>query len=68
MTLGFGSGIDSGKHYKELHDFADSFPQVTNKNAFVFSTSGMPIDISGQQRLEAYTSKCHTTLKATLQS
>jgi flavodoxin len=66
--VGFGSGIDSGKHYEELLDFADNLPQVTNKKAFVFSTSGMPIGVSGQQRLEAYASKCHTTLKATLQS
>ena len=66
--VGFGSGIDSGKHYKEILDFADNLPQVTNKKAFVFSTSGMPIGISGQQRLEEYTSKCHTTLKDILQS
>ena len=66
--VGFGSGIDSGKHYKELLDFANNLPQVTNKKAFVFSTSGMPIGISGQQRLEEYTRKCHTTLKETLQS
>ena len=66
--VGFGSGIDSGKNYRELLDFADKLPQVTNKKAFVFSTSGMPIGISGQQRLEEYTSKCHTTLKEILQS
>src|SRR4030042_6302375 len=66
--VGFGAGIDSGKHYKELLDFADNLPQVTNKKAFVFSTSGMPIGISGQQRLEEYTSKCHTTLKDILRS
>jgi flavodoxin len=66
--VGFGSGIDSGKNYKELLDFADRLPQVSDKKAFVFSTSGMPIGISGQQRLEEYTSKCHTTLKETLQS
>ena len=66
--VGFGSGIDTGKNYKELLDFADKLPQVTNKKAFIFSTSGMPIGISGQQRLEEYTSKCHTTLKETLQS
>ena len=66
--VGFGSGIDSGKHYKEILDFADNLPQVTNKKAFVFSTSGTPIGISGQQRVEEYTSKCHTTLKETLQS
>ena len=66
--VGFGSGIDSGKNYRELLDFADKLPQVTNKKAFVFSTSGMPIGISGQQRLEEYNSKCHTTLKEILQS
>lgn len=66
--VGFGSGIDSGKNYRELLDFADKLPQVIDKKAFVFSTSGMPVGISGQQRLEEYTSKCHTTLKETLQS
>jgi flavodoxin len=66
--VGFGSGIDSGKHYKEILEFADTLPQVINKKAFVFSTSGMPIGISGQQRLEEYTSKCHTNLKETLQT
>ncbi len=66
--VGFGSGIDTGKNYKELLDFADKLPQVTDKKAFVFSTSGMPVGISGQQRVEEYTSKCHTTLKETLQS
>jgi flavodoxin len=66
--VGFGSGIDTGKNYRELLDFADKLPQVTNKKAFIFSTSGMPIGISGQQRLEEYTRKCHTTLKETLQA
>lgn len=66
--VGFGSGIDSGKNYRELLDFASKLPQLTNKKAFVFSTSGMPVGISGQQRLEEYTRKCHTTLKETLQS
>jgi len=66
--VGFGSGIDSGKNYKELLDFAEKLPQVTGKKTFVFSTSGMPIGVSGQQRLEKYTRKCHTTLKETLQS
>jgi flavodoxin len=66
--VGFGSGIDSGKHYKEILDFADNLSQVTDKKAFVFSTSGMPIGVSGRQRLEEYTSKCHTTLKDILRS
>jgi flavodoxin len=66
--VGFGSGIDSGKNYKELINFANKIPQVTDKKAFIFSTSGMPVGISGQQRVEEYTSKCHKTLKETLQS
>ena len=64
--VGFGSGIDTDKNYKELLDFADKLPQVTDKKAFVFSTSGVPIGVSGQQRLEEYTNKCHTALKETL--
>jgi flavodoxin len=66
--VGFGSGIDSDKHYKELLNFAEKLTQVTDKKAFVFSTSGMPVGIAGQQQLEEYTRKCHTTLKETLQS
>jgi flavodoxin len=66
--VGFGSGIDTGKNYKELLDFADKLPKVTDRKAFVFSTSGMPVGISGQQRVEEYTSKCHTTLKEMLKS
>jgi flavodoxin len=38
--VGFGSGIVYGKHHKLLLDFADKLPQVTNKKAFIFSTSG----------------------------
>ena len=45
--VGFGSGIDSGKHYQVLLDFADKLPQVTNKKAFLFSTSG----ITGKEKV-----------------
>ena len=38
--LGFGSGISFGKHYKDLLDLAEKLPQVTDKKAFIFSTSG----------------------------
>ncbi len=66
--VGFGSGIDSGKNYPELLAFASKLPQAANRKAFVFSTSGMPIGVSGQQRLEEYMCKCHTTLKEILQA
>ena len=38
--VGFGSGISFGKHYKDLLDLTDKLPKVTNKKAFIFSTSG----------------------------
>jgi len=66
--VGFGSGIYAGKNHQSLLDFVDKLPQVTYKKAFLFSTSGMPIGTSGQNRLEEYTSKCHTTLREKLQS
>jgi flavodoxin len=58
--VGFGSGIDSGKHYQQLLDYADKLPQVTNKKVFVFSTSG----ISNVR----YAAKIHTLLREKLQS
>ena len=38
--IGFGSGIYFGKHHKTLLQFAETLPPVTQKRAFVFSTSG----------------------------
>jgi flavodoxin len=37
--VGFGSGIYGGKHHEALLDLADRLPQVTNRRAFIFSTS-----------------------------
>ena len=39
--IGFGSGIYGGKHHNVLLDLADKLPQVTNRKAFIFSTSGV---------------------------
>ena len=39
--IGFGSGIYGQKHNKLLINLADRLPQVTNKKAFIFSTSGV---------------------------
>ncbi len=58
--IGFGAGIDSGKHYKELLDFADQLPTVTDKKAFIFATSG----VSNPK----YKAKIHTTLREKLQT
>jgi flavodoxin len=58
--LGFGSGIDSGKHYKELLDFADTLPPVAGKKAFIFSTSAM----TGADKV----AKDHAALREKLQA
>jgi flavodoxin len=39
--IGFGSGIDSGRHFQPLLDFAEKLPNVQDKKAFIFSTSGI---------------------------
>jgi len=39
--VGFGAGIDSGKHYSPILDLANSLPVIKNIKAFVFSTSAI---------------------------
>ncbi len=48
--VGFGAGIDSGKHYKPLLDLANSLPQVKEKKAFIFSTSAIQGERESRQR------------------
>ena len=57
--IGFGSGIDSDKHYQPLLDFADKLPQLADKNVIIFSTSG----ITGEEKRV----KDHSTLREKLQ-
>ena len=57
--VGFGAGIDSGKHYKVLLDLVDKISQVNNKNAFIFSTAGL----TGEKKR----SKDHSTLREKLE-
>jgi flavodoxin len=66
--VGFGSGIDSDKHYKVLLDLADKLPTVTDKKAFIFSTSGVPVAILGNKFLSNYSVKAHATLRNKLES
>lgn len=39
--IGFGAGIDSGKHYKPILDLADRLPFVDGQKGFIFSTSAI---------------------------
>jgi len=57
--IGFGSGIYSEKHHQDLLDFADKLPQVTTRNAFLFSTSG--VSTKNQPKM-------HSALREILQS
>jgi len=58
--VGFGSGIDSARHYRELLDFADKLPPAAGKKAFIFSTSA----ILGAKKV----AKDHSTLREKLQA
>jgi flavodoxin len=58
--IGFGSGIYSEKHHEYLLDLADRLPQITNKKAFIFSTSAIMGD--------AKVAKDHSLLREKLQS
>ncbi len=39
--IGFGSGIDSGRHYQPILDLVDRLSQVNQQKAFIFSTSAI---------------------------
>lgn len=58
--VGFGSGIYGDKHHRTLLELADKLPQVTDKKAFIFSTSAM----MGKDKV----AKDHMILKRNLQS
>jgi len=66
--VGFGSGIDSDRHYKELLDLADSLPPVADRKAFIFSTCGMPVSVGGKGAVEKYAVKSHSALREKLVS
>ena len=63
--VGFGSGIYAEKHHESLLELADKLPQVTDKKAFIFSTSFVGVDSLVFGRI---TSKFHTALREKLQS
>ena len=58
--VGFGSGIYGEKHHRTLLDLVDTLPQVTNRNAFIFSTSA----IMGEDKV----AQDHLTLREKLES
>jgi len=49
--IGFGSGIDSGRNYQVLLDFAEKLPRSANGKAFIFSTNGTPVKVWNAQMM-----------------
>ena len=64
--IGFGSGIYSDKHHKSVLSLANKLLKVSNKNAFIFSTSGAPIGLLGEEEFREYIEKCHSELREKL--
>lgn len=58
--VGFGSGIDSAKHYAPMLEFARGLQPVQGKKAFIFSTSA----ILGEKKVK----KDHAALREILLS
>ena len=62
--VGFGGGIDSGRHYAPILDLADKLPPVDAKKAFIFSTCGAPAFIV----TESFIRKNHSALREKLEA
>lgn len=58
--VGFGAGIDSGRHYKPLLDLVERLPKVNKKAGFIFSTSA----IQGENKVK----NDHSLLRQMLES
>lgn len=64
--IGFGSGIYDDKHHLSLLALVDGSPDARGKNAFIFSTSGVPVALFGNGFLQNYRTKAHGALKKKL--
>jgi len=66
--VGFGSGIDSGRHYRPLLDLVDALPHAPGAKAFLFSTCGAPVSLVGNRYIEGYAVESHAALREKLVS
>jgi flavodoxin len=64
--IGFGSGIDSDRHYKPIYNLIDKLPNQNGKKTFSFCTSGTPIKFLGKKFFYNYTKKCTDFLEEKL--
>jgi flavodoxin len=66
--VGFGAGIDSGRHYTPLLDLADSLPQAEGRRAFIFSPFGAPAALAAKGAIGRITEQNHALLREKLTS
>jgi flavodoxin len=64
--VGFGSGIDSDRHYAALLDLADTLPRTNSARAFIFSTCGAPVSLVGEHWPQEYSKRSHAALRERL--
>jgi flavodoxin len=62
--IGLGSGIYGYQHHQALFDLADKLPPVTNRKAFIFSTSGATREFAIDHSID----DPHSPLREKLQS
>jgi len=65
--VGFGAGIDSGKHYRPILELADRLPRGPERPAFIFSTCGIPGAIARGETLARQIEANHAALRVKLQ-
>lgn len=66
--VGFGSGIDSDRHYSALLDLAAELPRAGGAKAFIFSTCGIPVAVAGEAAIATYATRSHAELRERLLS
>ncbi len=66
--VGFGSGIDSAKHYGPLLEFVDRLPPASSEKAFIFSTCGIPGALARGEMLARQVAANHSVLRRKLRN
>lgn len=62
--VGFGSGVYSAQHDPSIIELAKRIPQVQNKRAFLFTTTGAPTIVMNDEFIKKNHSKLRTILES----
>jgi len=60
--IGFGSGIYMFRHHRTILKFARNLPEMSDKKAFIFSTSGDPEGLKFHQKLRKILAEKHCAI------